>query len=125
MVGYFDIYYNVYKMFYSEEFEMKFKVKGKNKMFSIICFISLIMFFIYILLKTLTPHAWVNFYEHEKYKGFFDGKIKEIVLQKYFNTKVEFSDKNLIVKWKISLELYRCMKNVRNQQLMEKRMAEI
>jgi hypothetical protein len=78
---------------------IRFKFKGKNKIFVIICFIIIIMLFIFILLKSLKSPVWINFYEHEKYKGFFDDKIKEISLQKSFNTKVTFSDEDLIEKW--------------------------
>ncbi len=74
---------------------MKFKVK----MIAIICFIFLIIFLVYMILKNSTSHAWVDFYEHKKYKGFFDDKIKEIVLKKSIITKVTFSDEDLILKW--------------------------
>lgn len=78
---------------------MKFKVKGKIKIFIIICFIFLIMFLTYMLLKSFKSPTWMNFYEHEKYKGFFDDEIKEIVLRKSTITKVTFSDEDLVEKW--------------------------
>lgn len=78
---------------------MNSKVKGKSKILAIICFIFLIMFLTYVLLKNFESPTWVNFYEHEIYNGFFDDNIKEIVLQKSINTKVTFSDEDLVEIW--------------------------
>lgn len=78
---------------------MKFRDRWKIKTAAFICCIVFVVALGFILSKKATSPMWVDFYEHEKYKNFFNGEIKEIVLQKSFNTKVIFSDEDLIAKW--------------------------
>lgn len=87
-----------FALYLLEEGLTMFQVSRKIMLVVICCIVAILALVFMLLFKSTSP-KWSDVSESEQYQNFFHDKIKEISLQKSFNTKVVFSDEDLITKW--------------------------